>query len=164
MTILVKNKHTLQIDEFTFRCCIGKKGLTQNKKEGDKKTPMGTFKIENLYFRKDRLKKPPTSLKCVEIKKNMGWCDDIHFPKKYNKLIRIEKKVGYEKLLRKDHKYDFLIPIKYNFEKPIPGLGSCIFIHLTKNFKPTAGCVALKKKDFLILLKLIKKNSKIKIF
>ena len=56
MTILVKNKHTLQIDKFTFRCCIGKKGLTQNKKEGDKKTPMGTFKIENLYFRKDRLK------------------------------------------------------------------------------------------------------------
>ena len=97
-------------------------------------------------------------------KKNMGWCDDIHFPKKYNKLIKIEKKVGHEKLLRKDHKYDFLIPIKYNFEKPIPGLGSCIFIHLTKNFKPTAGCVALKKKDFLILLKLIKKNSKIKIF
>ena len=76
----------------------------------------------------------------------------------------MKKKLGHEKLLRKDHKYDFLIPIKYNFEKPITGLGSCIFIHLTKDFKPTAGCVALKKKDFLILLKLIKKNSKIKIF
>ena len=164
MTILVKNKHTLQIDEFIFRCCIGKKGLTANKKEGDKKTPMGTFKIENLYFRKDRLKKPSTTLKCVEIKKDMGWCDDINFPKKYNKLIKIEKKVGHEKLFRKDHKYDFLIPIKYNFKKPITGLGSCIFIHLTKDFKPTNGCVALKKKDFLILLKLIKKNSKIKIF
>ena len=164
MTILVKNKHTLQVVEFTFRCCIGKKGSTKNKKEGDKKTPIGTFKIENLYFRKDRLKKPSTSLKCIEIKKNMGWCDDIHFPKKYNKLIKIEKKVGHEKLLRKDHKYDLLIPIKYNFEKPIRGLGSCIFIHLTKDFKPTDGCVALKKKDFLILLKLIKKNSKIKIF
>ena len=164
MTILVKNKHTLQIDEFIFRCCIGKKGSTKNKKEGDKKTPIGTFKIENLYFRKDRLEKPLTLLKCVEIKENMGWCDDIHFPKKYNKLIKIEKNIGHEKLLRKDHKYDFLIPIKYNFEKPITGLGSCIFIHLTKDFKPTDGCVAIKKKDFLILLKLIKKNSKIKIF
>ena len=164
MTILVKNKHTLQIDEFIFRCCIGKKGSTKNKKEGDKKTPIGTFKIENLYFRKDRLKKPSTSLKCIEIKKNMGWCDDVNFPKKYNKPIKIEKKVGHEKLLRKDHKYDLLIPIKYNFEKPITGRGSCIFIHLTKNFKPTDGCIALKKKDFLILLKLIKKNSKIKIF
>ncbi len=164
MTILVKNKHTLQIDEFTFRCCIGKKGLTANKKEGDKKTPIGTFKIENLYFRKDRIKKPSTSLKCIEIKKNMGWCDDIHFPKKYNKLIKIEKKISHEKLLRKDNKYDLLIPIKYNFNKPIIGLGSCIFIHLTRDFKPTAGCIALKEKDFYILLKLVKRNSKIKIF
>jgi len=164
MTILVKNKHTLQINEFTFRCCIGKKGSTKNKKEGDKKTPIGTFKIENLYFRKDRLKKPSTSLKCVEIKKNMGWCDDIRFPEKYNKLIKIKKKIRHEKLLRKDNKYNFLIPIKYNFKKPIVGLGSCIFIHLTKDFKPTAGCIALKEKDFLILLKIIKKNSKIKIF
>ena len=56
MTILVKNKHTLQIDEFKFRCCIGKQGSTRKKKEGDKKTPIGTFGIENLYFRKDRKK------------------------------------------------------------------------------------------------------------
>ena len=163
MTIFVKNKHTLQIDEFKFKCCIGRKGSTSNKKEGDKKSPKGTFKIENLYFRKDRIKKPLTLLKCIKIKRNMGWCDDISFPKKYNKLIKIEKKISYEKLKRKDNKYDLLIPIKYNFNKPITGMGSCIFIHLTKNYQPTAGCIALKKKDFLIMLKLIKKNSKIKI-
>jgi len=164
MTILVKNKHTLQIDEFKFKCCVGKKGSTWNKKEGDKKTPKGTFKIENLYFRKDRKKKPLTSLKCIEIKENMGWSEDIRFPKKYNKMIRVNKKIKHEKLKRKDSKYDLLIPIKYNFKKPVTGLGSCIFIHLTKNYKPTAGCVALKEKDFLIMLKLITKNSKIKIF
>ena len=164
MTIFVKNKHTLQIDEFKFKCCIGKKGSTSNKKEGDKKTPTGTFEIENLYFREDRIKKPLTLLKCIKIKKNMGWCDDISFPKKYNKLIKIEKKIRHEKLKRKDNKYDLLIPIKYNFNKPITGKGSCIFIHLTKDYKPTAGCIALKEKDFLIILKLIKKNSKIKIF
>ena len=164
MTIFVKNKHTLQIDEFKFNCCIGKKGSTSNKKEGDKKTPKGTFKIENLYFREDRIKKPLTLLKCIKIKKNMGWCDDISFPKKYNKLIKIEKKIRHEKLKRKDNKYDLLIPIKYNFNKPTAGKGSCIFIHLTKNYQPTAGCIALKKKDFLIMVKLIKKNSKIKIF
>ena len=142
MTILVKNKHTLQIDEFIFKCCIGKNGLTVNKKEGDKKTPRGTFKIENLYFRRDRKKEPPTLLKCVEIKKDMGWCDDILFPEKYNKLCKIEKNIKSEKLRRKDSKYDLLIPIKYNFKKPIAGKGSCIFIHLTKDYKPTAGCVA----------------------
>jgi L,D-peptidoglycan transpeptidase YkuD (ErfK/YbiS/YcfS/YnhG family) len=164
MTILVKNKHTLQIDEFKFKCCIGKKGLAKNKKEGDKKTPKGTFEIENLYYRKDRLVKPTTSLKCIEIKKDMGWCDDINFPGKYNKKIKIEKKIKHEMLKRKDYKYDLLIPIKFNFKKPILGLGSCIFIHLTEDYKPTAGCIALEKKDFLIMLKLINKNTKIKIF
>ena len=164
MTIFIKNKHTLHIDEFKFKCCIGKKGLSNNKKEGDKKTPKGTFKIENLYFREDRIKKPLTLLKCIKIKKDMGWCDDTSLPKKYNKLIKIKKKIRYEKLKRKDNKYDLLIPIKYNFEKPITGMGSCIFIHLTNNYRPTAGCIALKKNDFLIMLKLIKKDSKIKIF
>jgi L,D-peptidoglycan transpeptidase YkuD (ErfK/YbiS/YcfS/YnhG family) len=163
MTILVKNKYTLQIDEFKFKCCIGKNGTTKNKKEGDKKTPKGTYKIENLYYRKDRKKKPSTLLKCIEINNHMGWCNDIRFPKEYNKFVKIQKKIRHEKLRRIDYKYDFLIPIKYNFNKPISNKGSCIFIHLTKNYKPTAGCVALREKDFLIMLKLIKKNSKIKI-
>ena len=164
MTIFVKNKYTLQIEEFKFICCIGKKGSVANKKEGDKKTPKGIFEIGNLYYRVDRIKKPVTSLKSIEIKSSMGWCDDINFPKKYNKLINVNKKIKHEKLKRKDHKYNLLIPIKYNFKKPVPGKGSCIFIHLTKNYRPTAGCIALKEKDYLIMLKLIKKNTKIKIF
>ena len=76
----------------------------------------------------------------------------------------MKKKIKHEKLRRNDYKYDFLIPIKYNFKKPITGLGSCIFLHLTKNYNPTAGCIALREKDFLIMLKLIKKNTKIRIF
>ena len=164
MTILLKNKHTLQVDNFYFKCCVGKKGISIKKKEGDKKTPKGFFKIENLYYRKDRLKKPITKLKCLEIKENMGWCDDIRYPIKYNKLIKIPNKANHEILKRKDHKYDLLIPIKYNFDNPITGSGSCIFIHLTKNYQPTNGCIALSKKDFLIMLMLIKRNTKIKIF
>ena len=163
MTILIKNKHTLLIDEFKIRCCIGKKGSAINKIEGDKKTPKGKFKIENVYYRKDRVNKPKTSLKCVEIKSHMGWCNDINFPKKYNKLIKRDKKHRHEKLKRKDYKYDLLIPIKFNYKKPIIGKGSCIFIHLTKNYKPTAGCIAIKYSDFLVMLRIIKKNSVIKI-
>ena len=163
MLIILKNKHTLQVDEFSFKCCIGKNGLSFIKKEGDKKTPKGIFKIENLYYRKDRIEKPLTSLKCIEIKNNMGWCDDIYRPKKYNKLIKTNIQIKHEKLKRKDHKYNLLIPIRYNFERPRVGLGSCIFIHLTKDYKPTAGCIGLKEKDFLIMLKIINKNTKIKI-
>ena len=160
MTILLKNKQTLEFDDFKFKCCIGKHGLTKFKKEGDGKTPKGEFKIENLYFRKDRIAKPKTQIKCIEIKRNMGWCDDRK-SKRYNKLVLTKTKYSHEKLFRKDKKYDLLIPIKYNFKKPIPGKGSCIFLHLTKDYKPTQGCIALVKKDFLIMIKLIKKNTKI---
>ena len=163
MTFFLKNKHTLQVDNFNFKCSIGKNGTSNNKIEGDGKTPIGTFQIEHLYYRKDRLTEPETSLKKIDINENMGWCDDAHYPKKYNKLIKINNTIKCEKLKRRDHKYNLLIPIKYNFDKPIAGLGSCIFIHLTKNYKPTAGCIALVEKDFLIMLKLIKKNTKIKI-
>jgi len=164
MTIFLKNKHTLKIDDFYFNCCVGKNGISKKKIEGDKKTPIGTFNIQHLYYRKDRLKKPKTTLKCIEIKKNMGWCDDVNFSKKYNKLIKIKEDISYEKLYRRDFKYDLLIPIKYNFKGSIIGKGSCIFIHLTKNYQPTAGCIALRKKDFLILLKLVNKKTKIKIY
>ena len=67
----------------------------------------------------------------------------------------------HEKLYRKDNKYDLLIPIKYNFQNPKIPYGSCIFLHLTNDYKPTDGCIALSKKDFLILLKLIKPDVKI---
>ena len=164
MTIFLKNKHTLQIDDFYFKCSIGKRGTTRSKSEGDHRTPKGIFKIQYLYYRKDRLRKPDTSLKCIKITKDRGWCDDVNFPKKYNKLIKIPNHVKHEKLFRKDHKYDLFIPIKYNFKNPRVGLGSCIFIHLTNNYNPTAGCVALKKKDFLIMLKLINKNTKVRIY
>jgi len=162
MTIIVKNKETLIFDDFKFRCSIGQKGFAKKKIEGDKKTPIGFFSIGNLYFRNDKEKKPFTKLKCIKIKKNMGWCDDT-YNKNYNKLIKISNKIKHEKLYRKDDKYNFLIPIFYNTKKIVPNKGSAIFIHLTKNYKSTLGCIALKKSDFLILLKLIKKNTKIKI-
>ena len=163
MTIIIKNKVTLLFEDFIFRCSIGKKGLTKNKIEGDKKTPVGIFSLGNLYYRKDRNAKPLTKLKCVPIEKDMGWCDDVKSKKYYNKLTKSSKNIRHEKLFRRDYKYDFLIPINYNTKKTVIGKGSAIFIHLTKKFKPTSGCIALNKKDFLILLKLINKNTKIKI-
>ena len=92
----------------------------------------------------------------------MGWCNDPEH-KFYNKEIKINKKIKHEKLFRHDYKYNYILTISYNQKKRIPYMGSAIFIHLTKNYNPTAGCIALKKNDFEVLLKLIKKNTKIKI-
>ncbi len=164
MIILVKNKHTLKVDEFQFKCCVGKNGTALVKKEGDQKTPKGLFSIGNLFYRKDRIPKPQTKLKSVIINKEDGWCNDILNPKKYNKLVKVNKKIRHEKLYRRDNKYNLLIPIKYNYTNPKIPRGSCIFLHLTNTYKPTAGCIALKEKDFLILLKLINHKSKIMIY
>ena len=162
MKITLKNKYTLKIDDFKFKCCIGKNGLKKNKIEGDKYTPKGTFKLGTIYYRKDRVKKPITSLKIKKIKKNMGWCNDSK-NKFYNQEIKVNKNIKHEKLFRKDYKYNYLLVIEYNTKKIIPNKGSAIFIHLTKNFKTTAGCIALLQKDFLIMVKLINKKSTIKI-
>ena len=164
MIIFVKNKETLLIDDFKLKCVVGKKGFNKNKKEGDNTTPVGTFELGDIYYRADRIQRPISKLKTITIKKNMGWCDDPE-SKFYNKLIKIKKnqKFSYEKLFRNDYKYDLLILIKYNFSRTIENKGSAIFLHLTRNYLPTKGCIALKKKDFLILAKLISKDTKIKI-
>ena len=162
MKITLKNKYTLKIDDFKFKCCIGRNGLKKNKIEGDKCTPKGTFKLGTLYYRKDRVKKPITSLKIKNIKRNMGWCNDSK-NKLYNQEIKVNKNIKHEKLFRKDYKYNYLLIIEYNTKKIKPNKGSAIFIHLTKNFKATAGCIALLQKDFLIMVKLINKKSTIKI-
>ena len=160
MIIKLKNKENLIVKDFIFRCSIGKKGLKKNKIEGDKSTPSGNFKLGNLFYRADKVKKPETILKCIKITKKMGWCNDSNSIS-YNKKILINKNVSAEKLYRNDYKYNYFIDIKYNSKKIKPYRGSAIFIHLTKNYKPTAGCVALKEKDFLILAKLLDKNSRI---
>ena len=92
----------------------------------------------------------------------MGWCDDPK-SKHYNKEILINKKISHERLFKKDNSYDYFIVINYNIKKIRPNTGSAIFIHLTKNYNPTAGCIALKKKDFLIFVKLVDKNTRIMI-
>ena len=162
MLLRLKNKEYLIVDEFKFNCSIGKRGLKSKKIEGDHCTPIGVFKIGKVYYRPDRVRKPDTILKTKTITRNMGWCDDP-YNKKYNKEIFLNKKNKGEKLFRRDNSYDILIVIEYNTKKVQPFKGSAIFIHLTKNYKPTQGCIALKKNDLLILLKIIDKKSKIKI-
>ncbi len=163
MRIILKNKETLLYDDFIFKCSIGKKGLTQNKIEGDLKTPRGIYTLGPLFYRSDRNIKIFTKLKKIKIQKDMGWCDDINSPF-YNKLIKINKKIKCEKLHRKNNNYDLFIPINYNYLKPKKNKGSAIFLHLTNDYKKTLGCIAIKKKDMLILLRLINKKTKIKIF
>ena len=55
MIIHIKNKDTLIVKEFKFKCIVGKRGIKKNKVEGDFCTPSGKFKIGKLYWRPDRV-------------------------------------------------------------------------------------------------------------
>ena len=160
MNIIIK-KHFLLYKGYKLKCSIGKSGLTNFKKEGDLATPKGLFKLGLLYYRKDRIKSLKCKIKKKVIKKNMGWCNDSR-SKKYNREIYFPFKYTAEKLYRRDRIYDIFINIKYNHSPIIKEKGSAIFLHLSnKKYKPTSGCVAILKKDFLKILPLINYSTKI---
>ena len=162
MNIRIK-KHLLLYRNYKLKCAIGKSRITKSKKEGDLATPKGTFMLGYLYYRKDRNEFLKCKIKKRIIKKNMGWCNDSK-SKKYNQEIRFPFKYNAEKLYRKSMVYDLFIHIRYNSCPTVKKKGSAIFLHLTNNkFKPTKGCVAILKKDFLKILPLINKKTKISI-
>ena len=163
MHVLV-NKNFLTYKDYKVKCAIGKRGIGKKRREGDLITPKGLFKIKKVYFRKDKVRGLKTKFSMKAITKNMGWCND---PKsnKYNQLIKYPFPFNAEKLYRNDNIYDIVIVLDFN-SKPIKkNKGSAIFLHVAKkNYKPTRGCVAIKKNELKKLLKLFTLQTRIKIY
>jgi L,D-peptidoglycan transpeptidase YkuD (ErfK/YbiS/YcfS/YnhG family) len=161
--IIVKRSENLLFKNLKFKCSLGKNGVTKNKIEGDKCTPSGTYRLKQVFYRADRIKKFLTNIKKIKIKKNMGWCDDSS-SKRYNQLIRVPTKFSHEKLYRKDGIYDIIVVLNYNMNPVIKKKGSAIFMHIAKkNYSKTLGCIGLRKNDLLEILSKVKKNNKVKI-
>ena len=160
---IVINKNYLTYNNYKVKCALGKRGIGNKRREGDFITPKGNFKIKYILYRKDRIKRIQSKIKKIIIKKDLGWCDDPLY-KDYNKLIKIPSEYNYEKLYKKDNVYDIILVLNYNMNPVVKNKGSAIFIHVTKrNYKKTEGCVALKKKHLLKIIKELKKNTQVKI-
>jgi L,D-peptidoglycan transpeptidase YkuD (ErfK/YbiS/YcfS/YnhG family) len=161
--IIINKSGYLKYKNLKFRCSLGKAGIGIKKKEGDNLTPKGKFKLIQVFYRADRIKKIKTDLPKKTITRNMGWCDDSR-SNNYNRLIKLPFNFSYERLYRKDNIYDLVVLISYNTKPIIKNKGSAIFIHICrKKFSPTKGCIALKKNNLVKLLSKVKKNTKIKI-
>ena len=161
--IIINKSGYLKYRDLKFKCALGKSGIGNKKIEGDNITPKGVFNIIKIYYRKDRVKKLSSKFKLIEITKNMGWCDDPK-SRKYNKPIKLPNKYSHEILYRKDNIYDLILVLNYNIKPTIKNKGSAIFIHVAKkNYKKTAGCVALKKANLIKLINTLSKNVSIKI-
>ena len=76
----------------------------------------------------------------------MGWCDDPK-SKCYNQLIKFPFKYSAEKLWLKKNVYDIIVVIDYNLSPIIKNKGSAIFLHITKKYEETKGCVAINLKN-----------------
>ena len=132
--IIVKktfNKYTADLfyKNFRFICKIGFAGISKKKIEGDGVTPLGIFRLLSIYYREDRVGNIFTKLPKYKISRHMGWSDDPKDPQ-YNKLVKIPRKFGFEKIFREDKAYDIIITTDYNSNPVVPNKGSAIFMHV----------------------------------
>ena len=122
---------------------IGKNGITENKVEGDGKTPIGKYKLGNCFgmHKKEEIQ----NANYIEINEDIYWIDDVE-SKYYNQMVDIRtiKKdwISGEHLIEFNRQYEYAIEIKTN-PLNIPYKGSAIFLHCSI-YKPTQGCIAIE--------------------
>ena len=169
----INKKYFMRAGNKVFSCQVGGRGVEKavKKTEGDKTTPQGNWHLKAVYYRPDKVLRPKFKkkniLKIYKITENCGWCDDIR-SNKYNKYINITNfkslNTNYEKLWREDNAYDIIIIISHNLKPTIKNKGSAIFIHCSfSDNRKTSGCIALKKKNIVFLLKNLRYKTFIKI-
>jgi L,D-peptidoglycan transpeptidase YkuD (ErfK/YbiS/YcfS/YnhG family) len=136
------------------RAALGARGVAAlDKHEGDQATPAGLLPLRRVLYRADRLTSPPRAVVPREpISPADGWCDDPASAD-YNRPIRLPHPARHEVLWRDDGLYDVIGVLGWNDAPVRRGAGSAIFLHAaTRDFRPTAGCVAVALPDLLALL------------
>ena len=135
-----------------FRATLGRAGLVRAKREGDHATPVGQFLMREVLYRPDRVSAPRTRLPFRSLAPQDGWCDDPA-DSRYNRRVRLPYPARAESLWREDRLYDLIVPLGYNDDPVVPGLGSAIFLHVARaDFASTEGCIALALDDLLSVL------------
>jgi len=142
----------LSFGHHSLPCSLGRSGIKWLKREGDGATPPKHMPLMWVYYRPDRLRRPKTRLPVYPLNTAMGWCDDPRDPN-YNQPVPWPYAASAERLWREDHVYDLIVVLGFNLDPCRKYAGSAIFWHLShENFSPTAGCIAIKKKEMIKLL------------
>lgn len=125
--------------------------MRADKREGDGASPAGSFRLLAVHWRADRMAPPRTRLPRRPIGPRDGWSDDPRDPL-YNRLVRLPRAFGHERMRRADPLYDVVVQTSHN-AVCAPGAGSAVFVHLRRGQGPrTAGCVAFRRADLLWVL------------
>lgn len=130
--------------EFSVSGLYGRKGATSQKKEGDEKTPLGTYSFTMAFGIKDD---PGSILPYHKLNGKDYWVDDSA-SRYYNKLVNtgnVKKDWNSaEHMIGVDPYYNYGLALNYNSDC-VPGKGSAIFLHCTKDETDigTSGCVKI---------------------
>ncbi|MGA9603805.1 MAG: L,D-transpeptidase family protein, partial [Methyloceanibacter sp.] len=80
----------------------------------------------------------------------------------YNRLVKLSPRSVADRLTREDHLYDLVLVLGHNDRPRIKGRGSAIFVHLARaDLAPTAGCIAMSRRDLQTLLAELRTDSRI---
>jgi L,D-peptidoglycan transpeptidase YkuD (ErfK/YbiS/YcfS/YnhG family) len=129
------------------------KGL--QKKEGDGRAPAGVFAITQLWLRKG-VAAPREGFLPHRISPNTVAVDDPKSPH-YNRILEGPRGDwrSHERMNISD--YDRVLVIGHNLAKPVPGAGSCIFMHRWEDAHTgTSGCTALSESNLIRLIDWLK--------
>ncbi len=128
---------------------LGEVNLTQKeneplKYEGDKKAPIGVFKLTDVFGYKNSSN---GNLPYLHTSKDLICVDDSD-SNFYNHIIeRNGDEKSFEWMRRKDHQYEVGIVVAHNAEGKSKR-GSCIFLHVKKSQDaPTAGCTSMSLEE-----------------
>ena len=152
-----KNLAFLKFKNEKIECYVGLNGIGKKTREGDKKTPVGVYRFLKVFYRPEKVQNFKANLPIQKIKKNSFWCVDSKSIN-YN-TFQQSRNFECENLYRSDSVYDVIITIDFNINPIKKFKGSAIFIHCHEKKKYTEGCVALKLKDILKILRIIKRSS-----
>jgi L,D-peptidoglycan transpeptidase YkuD (ErfK/YbiS/YcfS/YnhG family) len=147
-----KTRGILKAGGVCLPVALGRAGILANKREGDGGTPRGRFRLKRVWWRADRITRPRTALPVRPIDPTDAWSEDPD-DRRYNRPVRRKPGEPGDRLMREDGLYDLIIEIDHNDRPRIAGRGSAVFIHVAREgFRPTAGCVALRRNDLLRLM------------
>ena len=153
----------LGFDKITVPCALGRSGMSITKREGNGATPILTTRPLYGFYRQDRGPKPRSGLPFTPTRPSMGWCDDPKSPN-YNRAVTLPYSASAEHLWREDCLYDIILVLDINITSRIKGNGSALFMHVARPiYKPTEGCVGLKKSDLFRLLPFLSPQTRIRI-
>jgi L,D-peptidoglycan transpeptidase YkuD (ErfK/YbiS/YcfS/YnhG family) len=143
------------------RAALGRGGVAALKREGDGATPRGRFPVRAVLYRADRVRRPRSQVPMRAIRADDAWCEDPG-DRGYNRLVKVSSRPGIDPLMRADHLYDVIVVLGYNDRPRVRGRGSAIFVHLARpDHAPTAGCIALSRRDLAALLRQLRRGSAI---